>query len=203
MGKVDLSSKQTINIYGQAWAEWVLQQKQIEVEAELSGEFQFIARVTNSLLQVNSQTGRFLALTELQFRYDEDMPNRLMAYAALARQKYKQDVYVTVVYFMPPPQDKDIVEVYQRDFMGQQTHQDFQVIKLWELEADQVVAFDNPVLLPFVPLMHGGDTESMVRKCAERIRQEAQAAELKTILAVFSCFCLTKAYLLDMYWMSS
>ena len=190
MGKVDLSSKQTINIYGQAWAEWVLQQEQIEVEAELSGEFQFIARVTDSLLQVNSQAGRFLALTELQFRYDEEMPDRMTAYAALARRKYKQEVYVTVVYFMPPPKNKSIVETYHREFMGQQAHQDFQVIKLWELEAEQVLAFDNPALLPFVPLMQGGDTESIVRKCAERIRQEPEAMELEAILAVFAGYVL-------------
>ncbi len=193
MAKADLSSKQTISIYGQAWAEWVLRQAQIEVEAELSGEFQFIARVTDSLLQVNSsQVGRFLALTELQFRYDAQMPDRIAAYATLARRKYRQEVYVTVVYFMPPSKDKEIAEVYHRDFMGQQAHQDFQVIKLWELEADQVMAFDNPALLPFVPLMHGGNTESMVRKCAERIRQEPEALELETALSVFASYVLDK-----------
>ncbi len=97
---------------------------------------------------------------------------------------------MTVVYFMPPPKDKDIVEVYHREFMGQQAHQDFQVIKLWQLEAEQVLAFDNPALLPFVPLMHGGNTETIVRKCAERIRQEAQATELEAILAVFAGYVL-------------
>jgi len=190
MGKVDLSSKQMLNIYGQAWAEWVLQQQQIEVEAELSGEFQFITRVTDSLLQVNSQAGRFLALTELQFLYDEQMPDRVTAYAALARRKYKQDVYVTVVYFMPPPKDKSIVEAYHREFMGQQAHQDFQAIKLWELEAEQVLAFDNPALLPFVPLMQGGNMEQIIRRCANRIRQEPEAAELEAILAVFAGYVL-------------
>jgi hypothetical protein len=39
MGKADISGKGTINIYNQAWAEWVLQQQHVEVEAELSGEF--------------------------------------------------------------------------------------------------------------------------------------------------------------------
>ncbi len=51
MGKYDTGGKKVINLYNQAWAEWVLQQQQkaypslsgIEVEAELSGEFQFIA----------------------------------------------------------------------------------------------------------------------------------------------------------------
>ncbi len=91
---------------------------------------------------------------------------------------------------MPPSKDKNIVEAYHRDFMGQQSHQDFQVIKLWELEANQVLAFNNPALLPFVPLMHGGDTETMIRKCAERIRQEPAATELETILAVFAGYVL-------------
>ncbi len=190
MGNVDLSSKRTISIYGQAWAEWILQQEQIKVEAELSSEFQFIARVTDSLWQLNSPKGRFLALTELQFRYDVDMPDRMMAYAALARQKYKQDVYVTVVYFRPPSKDKVIVETYHREFMGQHAQQDFQVIKLWDLDAKQVLAFDNPALLPFVPLMQDGNTETIVRQCAERIRQEVQAPELETILAIFAGYVL-------------
>ncbi len=190
MGKADISGKQTINIYIQAWVEWVLQQQQIEVEAELSGEFQFIARVTDSLLQVSDKDGRFLVLTELQLRYDDDMPDRLAAYATLARRKYKQEVYVTVVYFMPPSVGKTIVEAYHHQFMGQQAHQDFQSILLWKLEAAQVFAFDNPVLLPFVPLMHGGNTEQMVRRCAERIRQEPKAAELEAILAVFASYVL-------------
>ncbi len=91
---------------------------------------------------------------------------------------------------MPPPKNKEIVGAYHREFMGQQAHQDLQVIKLWELEADQVLAFNNPALLPFVPLMQGGNTEAMVRKCAERIRQEAQATELEAILAVFAGYVL-------------
>ncbi len=34
--------------------------------------------------------------------------------------------------------------------------------------------------------MRGGDTEQMLRRCAERIRQEPQAAELETVLALFA-----------------
>jgi predicted transposase YdaD len=190
MGKPDTSSKKVINIYNQAWAEWVLQQQQIKVEAELSGEFQFIARATDSLLQANNPNGRFLVLTELQFRYDKRMPERLAAYAALARYKYQQPIYVTVVYFMPPAAGTSIVDTFQQEFMGQVGRQDFQPILLWEVDAEQVLAYDNPALLPFVPLMQGGGTEQMVRRCAERIRQEPQAAELETILALFAGYVL-------------
>jgi hypothetical protein len=46
------------------------------------------------------------------------MPRRLATYAALARQKYNQDIYVTVVYFMPPPANVTIDKSYHREFMG-------------------------------------------------------------------------------------
>jgi len=58
MGQADSSSKQTINIYNKAWAEWVLQTENVTVEAELSGEFQFIARASDSLMQVRGQDSR-------------------------------------------------------------------------------------------------------------------------------------------------
>lgn len=192
MNKPDLSTKKVISIYNQAWAEWILQRQQIKVEAELSGEFQFVARATDSLLQVNSSQGRFLVLTELQFRYDSKMPRRLAAYAALARQKYDQDVYITVIYFMPPSSSVTVGNAHHREFMGQLAHQDFHTILLWELDAEQVIAYNNPALLPFVPLMRGGNSEKMLQRCAERIRQEPEAAELETILAVFAEYVLDR-----------
>jgi predicted transposase YdaD len=156
----------------------------------LSSEFQFIARASDSLLQVNSVQGRFLVLTELQFRYDPKMSEWLTAYAALARHTYEQPVYIVVVYFIPPAANTAIVDTFYQDFMGQVARQDFRPILLWELEAEQVLAQNNPALLPFVPLMRGGDNEQMVRRCAERIRQEPQAAELETILALFASYVL-------------
>ena len=188
MSQADISSKQTIHLYSQAWLEWLFQPQSFEIEAQLSGEFQFIARATDSLLQVKRSTERFLALTELQLYYDDNMPARLMAYAALARQKYHQEVFVTVVYFLPPSAGVTIPHHCHRECFGQIAHQDFQVIALWELEAEQVLNFNNPVLFPFIPLMQGGNTEPLLRRCVERIRQEPLAAELESILAVFASY---------------
>jgi predicted transposase YdaD len=116
MGQADTGSKQTINIYNKAWAEWVLQAEDVAVEAELSGEFQFIARASDSLMQVRGRDGRFLSLTKLQLR--------------------------------------------------------------------------NPVLLPFTPLMEGGNTEEVLRSCVTRIRKEPRALELETILSVFASYVM-------------
>ena len=110
------------------------------------------------------------------------MPKRLMAYAALAREKYDLKVFVTVVYFRPAPKDEIVATCCHEEFMGQTAHQDFQVISLWELDAQNALAFNNPAVLPFVPLMRGGNTVEMVQTCAERIRQEEHAEELEKIL---------------------
>jgi predicted transposase YdaD len=190
MGKADLSSKRTITMYTQAWLEWILQEEEVTVEGEVSGELQFITRHTDSLLRVQGVDGPFWALTELQLHHNPKMPRRLAAYAALAREKYELDVFVTVVYLLPPPTGVTPATVFQREFRGQVAHQDYTVISAWELEAAEALALDNPALLPFVPLMRGGATKEAVVACAERIRREPEALELETILAAFASYVL-------------
>jgi predicted transposase YdaD len=188
MGKYDLSSKRAFHLYALAWAEWLLRrgQAKIEIEAELSEGFQFIARESDTLLQVKGETGQFLALTELQTYYDPNMSRRLAAYAALAREKYRQRVYVTVIYLLPPPSQTITVEAFHEEFMGQMAHQDFSVIPVWELDAAEVLALNNPALVPFVPLMRGGATVETLTLCAKRIHHEPEAAELEVLLSTFA-----------------
>jgi predicted transposase YdaD len=189
MGKIDTSGKRIIHLYNQAWLEWTLQQH-VEIEAELSSEFQFVARSSDSLLRIKSGKNLFLALTELQFQYRKNIPHRLAAYAALAREKYNMEVFVTVIYFLPPPEDVTLDHAFHTDFMGQIAHQDFKIIALWELDAAQVLTFNNPVLLPFVPLMQGGNTIEMVQTCATRIRQQDLSSDLETLLALLSSYVI-------------
>ncbi len=191
MGRIDIGSKKIINLYNQAWIEWTLQQP-VQIESELSGEFQFVMRDSDSLIKVKGPDGSsFLSLTELQFRYDDRMPERIAAYAALAREKYHLKVFVTVIYFLPP-KDKVISNVFHQELMGQTVHQDFQVISLWELDAKQALAFNNPAVLPFIPLMNGGDTVEILRTCVGRVKIEKYAAELKELLAVLASYVIDK-----------
>ena len=191
MGKVDLNTKSTIPFYQQVWLEWL--QQPLIIEAELSSDFQFIEGTSSSLLQVYTpQDGRFLILTELEFSPKPRTPTRLTAYAALAREKYDLPVFVTVIYFRPPPADTTIESVFHSDFRGQQAHQDFQVICLWELDAQQVLALQNPALLPFVPLMRGGNTGPMLQECADRLRTQPNADELEAILSMFASYVMEK-----------
>ena len=130
MAKADLGGKRNVHRYARAWAEWILHTRAVEIEAELSGEFQFIGRASDSLLRVRGESQSFLVLTELQTYYDTRMPRRLAAYAALAREKYDLDCFVSVVYFFPPSEGTGLLDAFHSEFMGQLAHQDFQVIAL-------------------------------------------------------------------------
>lgn len=200
MGKYDVAGKKVIHLYNQAWVEWLLQDQLIQVDEELSSEFQFMARANDSLLKVTGDEGPFLVLTELQFVYNRTMPDRLAVYKLLAYQKYRLNVFAVVIYFLPPPKDETIKTRFYHEFMGQVNQVDFQAIKLWELDAETVLQYDNPMLIPFVPLMKGGRTEGMVRRCVDRIRQEPVqvAAELESILAIFASYVINVETLRDM-----
>lgn len=154
--KADASGKRTAHLYAQAWAEWVTKRANLKVETELSGEFQIITRATDVLLRVKSRKqGRFLLLVELQLRYDINMPRRLNVYAALAREKYGLEVYVVIIYLLEPPPEIVIKHQFHTEFMGQMAHQDFEVMPIWNFDANQALALNNPAILPFVPLMQG------------------------------------------------
>jgi len=138
------------------------------------------------LLKVKGEQGEFLSLTDLQLNYDANMDRRLAAYAALAREKYRLEVHVAVVYLRPPPEGKSVAKAFHSEFMGQTAHQDFHTVCLWELDAEAALALNNPALIPFVPLMKGGNTAHMLRRCVAKAQEEPNAQEVEMALALFA-----------------
>jgi predicted transposase YdaD len=193
MSDKDIGGKYLIDRDPEGWIRWLLDDPMLEVLQILSTDFQFVARRSDSLLQVRGQQGIFAALAELQLQYDATMPARLQNYSAMARQKFDLPVVPIVIYLTPPPADVEIATAFHTEFMGLVTHQDFKVIKMWEIEASAALAMDLPAgILPYVPLMAGAD-EVIVRTCVERIRREPDHEELETILALFAMIWLDVA----------
>lgn len=186
MGEKDISSKYLIDRDPEGWVRWLLNDPELEVVQMLSTDFQFVARYSDSLLEVQRDNERFAALAELQLYYESDMPERVHVYAALARQKFRLDVVPIIVYMIPPGEGQEIVTAYHREYRGLISHQDFHVIKLWELEAKEALTGLLPAsVLPYVPLMAGAN-EEMLRECVRRIRKEPDREQLETILALFA-----------------
>jgi len=189
MAAADTGSKWLIGQSPEAWVRWVLQDPTVQVEAQLSTEFQSLTRLSDSLLRVSRAGETFLVLTEVQLRPDPRMPRRLRAYTALAEEKYDLLVYPIVFHLLPPGREQETAKVYHSELLGLIAHQDFVVIKAWELEAGEIVQQGNLALLPFIPLMRGAD-EAVIRRGAERLRAAPEGEQLETLLGLFASFVL-------------
>lgn len=187
----DIGSKRLISLASTAWARWVTGDSTIETSEMLSSDFQWVARANDALIKVSSQQhGTFLVANEIQFRPDERMPKRVRVYAALGEERYDLPVVPIVVNILPPSANTQIADSYNSEFMGFKAHQDFKVINLWTVDANLVFEQNLTTLLPFVPILKGGESEILVSKAILALRASKEIAELEPLLAFFASFVL-------------
>ncbi|MEL6462219.1 MAG: hypothetical protein AAFQ91_29040, partial [Cyanobacteria bacterium J06621_15] len=154
----DIGSKRLISLSPDAWVKWVTQSPEVSAGEIIASEFQWISRESDVVVKAfHPQIGNFLVLNELQLRYDTRLPRRIRAYCALAEEKYDLPVYPVLINILPPPQTVQIANGYQSQVLGLQARQDYQVINLWEVEAQIVFQQSLSSLLPFVPILKGGN----------------------------------------------
>jgi predicted transposase YdaD len=192
--KADIGSKRLISLAHNAWVQWITQQTDITAQEVLASEFQWISRESDVLIRATSpREGEFLLLNELQLRYTDTLPRRMRAYAALAEERYKLPVYPILINFLPPARTVTISPCYQSQFMGLRAIQDYQVINLWETDAQ--IAFESGLsaLLPFVPIMQGGGTERLIQQAVRTLRNDATLTDFEPLLAFFATFVLDSA----------
>ena len=156
----------------------------------LNSEFQWISRESDVLIRVASpQYGEFLVLNELQLRPSSQMPRRMRAYAALAEEKYKLPTYPVLINILKIG-DEEIATRFASNIAGLEARQDYRVINLWEVDVKIVFEQPLPSLLPFVPILQGGENESTIREALRILRGDEQLNQLETVLAFFATFVL-------------
>ena len=69
----------------------------------------------------------------------------------------------------------------------------YRVINLWEVDVNIVFEQPLPLLLPFVPILKGGENESIIREALQILRRDEQLNQLETVLAFFPTFVLESA----------
>ena len=190
--KADIGSKRLISLAPDTWVRWVTQIPSLQAREIIGSDFQWVSRESDVLIRTYSpQTQEeFLVLNELQLRYNNKMPRRMRAYAALAEEKYQLPTYPVLINILSPSNQGEIVESYQGQCQGLQARQDYRVINLWEVEAEMVLEQPFPSLLPFVPILKGGGEETQVREALRRLRQDEKFNELESLLAFFATFVL-------------
>lgn len=189
----DIGSKRLISLAPDTWVRWLTGDPTAEALDFPSGEFEWISRATDVLLKArSSRHGTFLIANEIQFRPDARMPQRVRAYAALAEERYALNVYPVVINILPSTQrSEDIPDSYHSEFMGVMAHQDYKVVNLWEVNAAEVLEQRWMTLLPFVPILRGGDDKELVGKALALLRADERLAEMETFLAFFATFVMT------------
>lgn len=189
--RADIGSRRLISLAPTAWVRWLLGDDTLDAIDLLSADFQWVSRESDALIRVRSPAhGDFVVVNEIQLRYDPLMPSRMRAYAGLAHERYGVPVYPVLVNILPPPAEVDIPTRFESEFLGLVARQDYRVINLWEVEAEQILGAELLPLLPFVPVLRGGQEVPVLRRAVTRLRAEPVLSELEPLLAFFASFVL-------------
>ncbi|HBY95884.1 MAG TPA: hypothetical protein DEP84_18340 [Chloroflexi bacterium] len=191
MKTADIGTKRLVSLAPTPWARWLTGDATVEVLDVLSGEFQWVSRANDVLVKAQSDGhGAFLIANEIQFRPDRRMGARLRAYAALAEERYDLPVYPVVVNILPPRPQVAITTSYRSEFLGLVARQDFKVVNLWEVDVNLVFEQNLVTLLPFVPILNGGQHQAALSRAVTLLRADETIAELEPLLAFFASFVL-------------
>ena len=192
----DLGGRRLIDLMPDDWLRFVTSRPGIRNLERLEGSFQWVGRETDVLLRaVDPQEGEFLVAIELQMHPDRRMPVRLDVYAALGEQKYGLPVYPVVINILPGAASG--LDHYESTVLDLSARRDFRVINLWEQDARAMVDSDIVGLLPFVPVMRGGDDPALLERVLERLRRTPELAGMEALLAEMASHVLNQKQVLD------
>ena len=118
------------------------------------------------------------------------MPQRLRAYTALAEEGYNLRVYPVLINILPTSTKQTIPNRYYSEILGITAHQDYQVINLWEVDVNLVFQDKLSTLLPFVPILKGGNSENNLRQAVRELMADEQLKDLEPLLSFFASFVL-------------
>jgi predicted transposase YdaD len=189
--RADIGSRRLISLAPTAWVRWLLGDDTLDAIDLLSADFQWVSRESDALIRVHSPThGDFVVVNEIQLHHDPRMPSRIRAYAGLAHERYSMPIYPVLVNILPPPAGVDIPTRFESEFMGLVARQDYQVVNLWEVEAQWVLEAELVPLLPFLPVLRGGQDIPLLQRAVTRLRAEPALSEMEPLLAFFASFVL-------------
>lgn len=188
----DIGSKRLISLAPNTWVQWVTESSAVTALEILDPEFQWVSRQNDTLIKAYSpEDGYFLIPNEIQLRHSDRMPQRLRAYAALAQEKYDLPVYPVLVNILAPPSTATICNCFEQTFRGLYAKQDFKTINLWEIDAEVVFQQSLRPLLPFVPVMSGGNNVQSLQRAFNLLQTDEDLTELSSLLGFFARFVLS------------
>lgn len=175
MGDWDKSMKTLVASCPQAFADLILRQTGVQVREMLSTEFKGYDLEADGLFMAGMRDGEdILVLLEFQSSNDKEMGERLLEYSFRAKSRYKKPVSACVIYLR---QDGIVPEpplVWEFRNGKRNLIFDYTCIKLWEMEAEELLAFGQPVLLPLTLLTKRGANRIIVEEMFEQLLASRQ-----------------------------
>ncbi|ROQ93375.1 RpnC/YadD family protein [Desulfosoma caldarium] len=111
-----------------------------------------------------------IVVLEVQTRWSWDVPLRLLEYEVRYRRRYRLGAMGAVLLLTPSDRSVDRFHDGGIDYR-------FVLVRLWELDAEEAMETNLPCLMPFVPLMRGG--QSLVEGAERRIIDSGMNREAK------------------------
>ena len=166
MAKYDTISKHLIQTYPKDFFRLTLGRDDIQVLDILDTE-QTTTRHADSLIRVHIAGKETLIHHEFQTTDDPSMPIRMAGYMIRAIERHDLPIYSSVIYLRRNAGRRDpghfIQEISGRDVLIEYT-----VIRLSEIDGQEIIESEHAGLLPFTPLMKrpaDTDSEAWLREC--------------------------------------
>lgn len=119
------------------------------------------ALFTDQPYEVTRSEGKFVVHVEAQTFYEDDVPSRIVKYDAILWVNTGLPVrsYILVLSSRGMPADAPSEITIDAD--GLTLTAQFQLVRLWEFDAQQALAINSESLLPFIPLMKGARDDAI------------------------------------------
>ena len=170
MAEYDTVSKDLIQTYPNDFIRLTLEQDDVEVLDILNTEQSTVdTRYADSLIRVQIAGQEALVHHEFQTTDDASMPLRMAGYMIRAMEQHGLPVSSSVIYLRRSAGRRD-PGYYVQDFLGRRVLIEYTVIRLSEIEGQDIIAGGPSGLFPFVPLMKrpsGIDSEAWFRHCVD------------------------------------
>ena len=170
MAEYDSVSKDLIQTYPKDFIRLTLGQDDVEVLDILDTEQHTVdTRHTDSLIRVHIAGKEALIHHEFQTTDDPSMPLRMAGYIIRAIEQHGLPIYSSVIYLRRNAGRRD-PGYFTHEISGRPVVMDYTVIRLSEIEGQEIIDGGPSGLFPFVPLMKrpvGIDSEAWLHHCVD------------------------------------
>lgn len=164
----------------QAFVSWILGDAQFI--GELPEKLKTWNLEVDALLRTAVKSQQMLLHIEFQTYNDLEMAERLLRYNVLARSEYKLPVVSRVIYLLRDGKVPASQLIWDSPIGRDVIHFFFESIELGELSPDDLLAMEQPELLPLLPLTKGGAKKEVTEQMFARL----QVGEQTDLLAIGS-----------------